>query len=103
MYVGQIGIAVFANTKSKRSDFNEQFVPVDDPVFLVSTKSIGAGREVFAFYKRLDKCLCTLQFVGGWRQISCEKAYVSQRRGGGGGPLACPLLRQRAGAGGASG
>jgi hypothetical protein len=27
---------------------------VDNRVFLVSTKSIGAGREVFAFYKRLD-------------------------------------------------
>ncbi len=53
-YVSEIGIAGFANTKSKLSDCNARFVTVDDRVFLVSTKSIGAGREVFAFYKRLD-------------------------------------------------
>ena len=53
-YVGEIGIAGFANTKSKRSDCNARFVTVNDRVFLVSTKSIGAGCEVIAFYKRLD-------------------------------------------------
>jgi hypothetical protein len=53
-YVSQIGIAGFANTKSKRSRCNAKFVTVDDRVFLVSTTSIGAGREAFAFYKRLD-------------------------------------------------
>jgi hypothetical protein len=53
-YVDEIGIAGFANTKSKRSDCNARFVTVDDRVFLVATKSIRAGREVFAFYKRLD-------------------------------------------------
>jgi hypothetical protein len=53
-YVDAIGVAGFANTKPKRSDCNARFETVNDRVFLVSTKSIGAGREVFAFYKRLD-------------------------------------------------
>jgi hypothetical protein len=57
-YVGKVGIAGFANTKSKRSDCNARFVTVNNRVFLVSTKPIGAGREVFAFYKRLDNQAC---------------------------------------------
>jgi hypothetical protein len=54
-FVDQIGIAGFANTLKRRSDCNARFVTVKDRVFLVSTKPIRSGREVYAFYKRLDK------------------------------------------------
>lgn len=54
LYVERMCVAGFANTKPKRSDCNARFVTVGDRVFLVSTKPIGAGREVFAFYKRLE-------------------------------------------------
>ena len=51
-YVDAIGVAGFANTKSRRADCNAR--TVNNRVFLVSTKAIGPAREVFAFYKRLD-------------------------------------------------
>ena len=53
-YVNNSCVAGFANTMPDRSDCNAKFVSVDGRVFLVSTKPIGAGCEVFAFYKRLD-------------------------------------------------
>ena len=53
-FVDQVSVAGFANTKPKRSDCNARFVTVGDRVFLVSTKPIRSGCEVFAFYKRLD-------------------------------------------------
>ena len=53
-YVNSTCVAGFANTMPKRSACNAMFVTVDGRVFLVSTKPIGAGCEVFAFYKRLD-------------------------------------------------
>jgi hypothetical protein len=53
-YVHSINVAGFANTMPKRSDCNALFVTANDRVFLVSTEPIAAGREVFAFYKRLD-------------------------------------------------
>jgi hypothetical protein len=60
-YVAEIRIVGFANTKLKQSDCNALFVTVNDRVFLVSTKSIGACREVFAFYKRLDNNVSHLE------------------------------------------
>lgn len=54
-FIDQIGVAGFANTKQLRSDCNSRFLTVKDRVFLVSTRPIRSGREVLAFYKRLDK------------------------------------------------
>ncbi len=53
-YVKGVTVAGFANTQSTRAACNARFVTVNDRVFLVSTKPIDAGGEVFAFYKRLD-------------------------------------------------
>jgi hypothetical protein len=53
-FVDQVGVAGFANTKDRRSDCNARFLTVKDRVFLVSTKPIRSGREIFPFYKRLD-------------------------------------------------
>jgi hypothetical protein len=53
-YVDRFCVAGFANTQDSRSYCNARFMTVNDRVFLISTKAIGPGREVFAYYKRLD-------------------------------------------------
>ena len=53
-YVQGVTVAGFANTQPTRAACNARFVTVNERVFLVSTKPIKAGGEVFAHYKRLD-------------------------------------------------
>jgi hypothetical protein len=53
-YVEGVNVAGFANTQPTRAACNARFVTVNERVFLVSTKPINAGGEVFARYKRLD-------------------------------------------------
>ena len=49
-YVAEHQVAGFCNTKSIKRLCNAQFVTVDEEVFLVATRDIRRGEEIFAFY-----------------------------------------------------
>jgi hypothetical protein len=71
-YVTGVTVASFANTQPTRAACNAHFVTVNDRVFLVSTKLIDAGGEVFALYKRLD--------AAKTRKPSAVKTPAARRR-----------------------
>jgi hypothetical protein len=51
-YVDNHGLAGFANTKDSRNECNAKFETIGDEVFLIATKPINVGDEIFAYYDR---------------------------------------------------
>jgi hypothetical protein len=49
-YVRNHGLGGFANTRDRR-DCNAKFETIGEDVFVVATKPIAAGEEVFVYYK----------------------------------------------------
>ena len=51
-YADSHGLAGFANTKDSRLECNARFETIGDEVFLIATKPINIGDEIFAYYDR---------------------------------------------------
>jgi hypothetical protein len=51
-YADNHGLAGFANTRDSRTDCNAELKTIGEEVFLIATKQINVGEEIFAFYDR---------------------------------------------------
>jgi hypothetical protein len=51
-YVDNHGVAGFVNTRDSRNECNARFETIGEEVFLIATKPINVGDEIFAFYDR---------------------------------------------------
>jgi hypothetical protein len=80
-FVDNHGVAGFANTKEKRDLCNAKFRFIGEEIFLVATKDIKAGEEVFAFYSRSSEIAAQKQRqLEALERLAAKKGLPLQRK-----------------------